>query len=383
MEQAIRHTTDWTFSTLASWLGVSIASLYYANSSSDLLLQVPLNLMILALLWYAIKRPNEHVNTVSVVYFSLIVLLMTLTSTTLVFIHLIMFTAIFCSHFNPVRMIVFVGAILSIYCALNFERWEGNIPWITIIVWSFFCLMNWFVSRRIVESLNVHYQSRQNFKELKATQSVMRAMSAEQERLNLSRELHDTLGHKLTALSINLDFAKRKATSESAETLTLCHELSQELLDQVRDIVSNQRQETSLLRTSLEHVFCATPQLKCQLSLAEQLTFLDQKSSLCLIRFCQEMISNTLKHTQATEIAFDINVCAQQENKSYLVVASAVHNQSEQAIPKRGNGLKGLEERMAMVNGQFTQCIEASQLINKISFPLQVEHNLVGEINHD
>ncbi|TMP64240.1 histidine kinase, partial [Pseudoalteromonas ruthenica] len=98
----------------------------------------------------------------------------------------------------------FVGAILSLYCALSFERWEGNIPWITIIVWSFFCLMNWFVSRRIIESLNVHYQSRQNFKELKATQSVMRAMSAEQERLNLSRELHDTLGHKLTALSINL-----------------------------------------------------------------------------------------------------------------------------------------------------------------------------------
>lgn len=383
MEQAIRHTTDWTHSTLASWLGVSVSSLYYAHSKSTLLLQLPLHLMILALLWFVIKRPNEHVNRASVTYFSLIILLMTLTSTTLVFIHLVMFTAIFCSHLSPARIIAFVGAILSIYCALNFERWEGNIPWITIIVWSFFCLMNWFVSRRIIESLNVHYQSRQNFKELKATQSVMRAMSAEQERLNLSRELHDTLGHKLTALSINLDFAKRKATSESVKTLSLCHELSQELLEQVRDIVSNQRRETSLLRASLEHVFSATPQLKCRLDLAEKLSFLDQKNSLCLIRFCQEMISNTLKHTQATEIAFDINVCAQQENKSYLVVATAIHNQSEQAIPKKGNGLKGLEERMAMVNGQFTQCIEASQLINKITFPLQLAHNLVGEINHD
>lgn len=43
--------------------------------------------------------------------------------------------------------------------------------------------MNWFVSRRIVESLNIHYQSRQNYKELKAAQHMMGAMSAPQEKL--------------------------------------------------------------------------------------------------------------------------------------------------------------------------------------------------------
>ena len=84
---------------------------------------------------------------------------------------------------------------------------------------------------------------------------MMNAMSAEQERLNLSRELHDTLGHKLTALSINLDFAKRKATPELEETLSTCHSLSQELLEEVRFIVSNQRSDPSLLKTSLEQVF--------------------------------------------------------------------------------------------------------------------------------
>lgn len=190
--------------------------------------------------------------------------------------------------------------------------------------------MNWFVSRKIIQSLNIHYQSRQNYKELKATQSIMNAMSAEQERLNLSRELHDTLGHKLTALSINLDFAKRKATAESEENLTLCHSLTQELLDEVRSIVSTQRAEISLLRTSLEQVFKVTPQLACTLNLDKKLSYLNQNDSLCVIRFCQEMISNTLKHTQATEITFNVELKFSDHTGELLdkdtLTATAVHN---------------------------------------------------------
>ncbi|WP_042150860.1 MULTISPECIES: sensor histidine kinase [unclassified Pseudoalteromonas] len=375
MEHTIRHTTDWTYSTIASWLGVTIASLYYANSKMLLIAQIPVHLTILVVLWFVLKRPNDHVNFVSVSYFLLISCLIQLTSTTLVFIHLIMFTAIFSAHFKPLKMIVSVIAILAVYSITNFERWQGDIPWITLIVWAFFCMMNWFVSRKIIESLNVHYQSRQNYKELKATQSMMNAMSAEQERLNLSRELHDTLGHKLTALSINLDFAKRKATPELEETLSTCHSLSQELLEEVRFIVSNQRSDPSLLKTSLEQVFLATPQLKCQLNLNEQLKMLNQDDSLCIIRFCQEMISNTLKHTQATEITFDVCLQSKLIEVESQVIVTAIHNQSEDAIPKPGNGLTGLKERMALIKGQFKQDIKEHRLVNEISFPIKTMTN--------
>jgi len=382
MEHTIRHTTDWTYSTIASWLGVTIACLYYANSQMLLIAQIPVHLMILAVLWFVIKRPNDHVNTVAMTYFLLLVSLMQLSSTTLVFIHLIMFTAIFSAHFSPIKMTFSVMAILAVYTTTNFERWQGDIPWITLIVWTFFCMMNWFVSRKIIQSLNIHYQSRQNYKELKATQSMMNAMSAEQERLNLSRELHDTLGHKLTALSINLDFAKRKATPGLEETLSLCHNLSQELLEEVRDIVSNQRAEASLLKASLEQVFSATPQLKCHLNLADNLSSLNQDDSLCVIRFCQEMISNTLKHTQATDISFDIYLQSQDDDGKKTIkntiITTAVHNQSEKVIPKSGNGLMGLKERMILINGEFKQEIRENRLINKISFPIKkITHRTV------
>ncbi|PAJ73116.1 histidine kinase [Pseudoalteromonas sp. NBT06-2] len=376
MENTIRHTTDWTYSTIASWLGVTIASLYYANSQILLIAQIPVHLMILAVLWFVIKRPNDQVNIVALTYFLLIVSLMQLSTTSLVFIHLIMFTAIFSAHFSPIKMICSVIAILATYSITNFDRWQGDIPWVTLIVWAFFCLMNWFVSRKIIQSLNIHYQSRQNYKELKATQSIMNAMSAEQERLNLSRELHDTLGHKLTALSINLDFAKRKATAESEENLTLCHSLTQELLDEVRSIVSTQRAEISLLRTSLEQVFKVTPQLACTLNLDKKLSYLNQNDSLCVIRFCQEMISNTLKHTQATEITFNVELKFSDHTGELLdkdtLTATAVHNQSEYVLSKPGNGLMGLKERIMLMNGKFKQEIIENRLVNEISFPIQL-----------
>ncbi|NOU50020.1 histidine kinase [Pseudoalteromonas sp. JBTF-M23] len=369
MEQTIRHTTDWTYSTIASWLGVTIACFYYTNVQLNIWMQIPIHLALLGLLWFIIKRPNDYVDQAACAYFVLLVLLMQLTTTSLVFIHLVMFTAIFSAHFPAGKMLLCVITILTAYSMTHWQRWEGDIPWVTLLVWFFFSVMNWFVSRRIVESLNIHYQSKQNYKELKATQSLVTAMGAEQERLSLSRELHDTLGHKLTALSINLDFAKRQASSESIEAISLCHSLSQEILEEVREIVSKQRQKNTLLNDSLHQVFAATPQLICTLSISDELGTLTQQQSICVVRFCQEMISNTLKHTKATEIQFNVQVKQSSDNTPWLI-ASALHNQKELKRPKPGNGLKGLDERLQLLSGSFKQYICEDRLFSEISFPL-------------
>ncbi len=371
MEATIKHTTDWHFSTIASWLGVTIACAYYANNGIDLLLQLPISGAILALLFYVLKAPNSHVNIVAVLYFLLIVSLIQVTSTSLVFIHLVMFSAIFSPHFALPKVLAFVVLTLLTYSFTHYARWNGEIPWVMFIVWFFFCTMNWFVSKRIVESLNMHYQSRQNYKELKATQQMMGAMHAAQERQHLSRELHDSLGHKLTALSINLDFAKRTAPPQIQETIANCHLLSQQVLDEVRAIVSEQRRDKALLKQALESIFALTPQLSCQLHMNDEVERLPQDYALCVIRFCQEMISNTLKHTKASEIAFDITVYKKGEQT--VLEANAQHNQNEQQLPKPGNGLAGLKERMSHFQGSFEQHLDKQTLVSTITIPITTE----------
>ncbi|WP_064435539.1 sensor histidine kinase [Pseudoalteromonas neustonica] len=364
----IRHTTDWRFSTLASWLGVTSACAYYANSELALLLQGGVSGAILALLFYVLKQPNKHVYIIALTYFLLTLGLMQLTSTSLVFLHLVMFTATFSPHFSLPKILCAVVSAMVVYGATHYTRWEASVPWVTFVVWFFFCVMNWFVSRRIVESLNMHYQSRQNYKELKATQQMMGAMSAAQERQNISRELHDSLGHKLTALSINLDFAKRTANPETVETLTRCHQLSQEVLEEVREIVSTQRNNKTILKNALEALCALTPNLQCDLQLDTQTEQLPQDYGLCVLRFCQEMISNTLKHTQANHITLSAKVT--HIDQQTQLIAQAYNNQPETELPKQGNGLAGLKERMAQYNGDFTQYIEQGVLINTIALPL-------------
>ncbi|MFC3033949.1 sensor histidine kinase [Pseudoalteromonas fenneropenaei] len=368
MQQAVQHTMDWRLSTLASWLVVTIACLFFSSLDVLTALQVPLHLLILGLLWWVIKAPNQYIVPAAIGYFVLIAGLLPLTQTSLVLIHLVMFTSLFSVHFRPLMMVLSVALMLGLYSAINLSYWQGNIPWLTLGIWGGFALVNGIVSRRFVESLNMHYQSRQNYKELKATQSMMAAMSAEQERLAISRELHDSLGHKLTALAINFDFLKRTAPADLQSNVANCHALSQEILAEVRQIVTAQRQDIGLLKSSLQPILTAVPNLQAQLNLAPELEHVGQEQALCLIRFCQEMLSNTLKHTQATQITFSLSLAhndGQQE-----IVATAVHNHKEQTLPKFGNGLKGLSERLNMLQGTFRQQLVDDKLLSEIRMPL-------------
>ncbi|OUL59310.1 histidine kinase [Pseudoalteromonas ulvae] len=366
MDTPIRHNTDWRFSTLTSWLAATGACAYYADSFLNLTILLGINVCILPLLLYVIKHPNKHVLPMAGCYFLLILCLLPFTSTSLVFIHLVMFTAVFSPHFALSRFVMAILGAMLVYGACHYDTWQGDIPWLMFIVWFFFCVTNWFISRKIVESLNMHYQSRQNYKELQATQQMMSAMSAKQERRAISRELHDSLGHKLTALSVNLDFAKRTAPTDLQTMLINCHQISQDVLEEVRDIVSTQREDKALLKEVIESICALTPNLKAHINIDKDSAYMSQDSTLCVIRFCQEMLSNTLKHTHATEITFNVTL----EEQHTMLSAEAFHNQPETVLPKPGNGLTGLAERVAQFNGHFTQAIENQVLINTINLPL-------------
>src|SRR5437868_4714479 len=77
--------------------------------------------------------------------------------------------------------------------------------------------------------------------ELLATRALLAERSRLDERLRIARDLHDTLGHHLTALSLQLEVASRVENEKVAEHVDQAHAITRLLLGDVRNVVSELR----------------------------------------------------------------------------------------------------------------------------------------------
>ena len=90
-------------------------------------------------------------------------------------------------------------------------------------------------------------------RQLKATQGLLNEAVKQGERVRIARNIHDLLGHHLTALTINLQVAARKSNGESKESIEQCHQLAKLLLSDVREAVSDIRDKSKIdLQTSIQ-----------------------------------------------------------------------------------------------------------------------------------
>src|SRR5947208_1289658 len=71
--------------------------------------------------------------------------------------------------------------------------------------------------------------------------ALLAANSRTAERLRISRELHDVFGHRLAALSLNLEAASRVAHVDRSRFVDRAHDGAKALLHDVREVVSNLR----------------------------------------------------------------------------------------------------------------------------------------------
>lgn len=79
--------------------------------------------------------------------------------------------------------------------------------------------------------------------QLLATQQLLAGAVSAAERLRIARDLHDAIGHHLTAINLYLDLATRQAGGQVVESLQTSRQLAQRLLAEVRAVVSVERQD--------------------------------------------------------------------------------------------------------------------------------------------
>ncbi|TLX47931.1 two-component system sensor protein [Pseudoalteromonas phenolica] len=198
--------------------------------------------------------------------------------------------------------------------------------------------------------------------ELLATQHLLAEANKQSERTRIARDLHDLLGHHLTALTINLQVASHLTEGEAKDKVLQCHQLSKLLLSDVREAVSTLRDNQQLdLLTALKTLHA--PGLKIVLNVKDQLSVEDLQIAETILRCCQEALTNTLRHSKATAIFITLTV----DNSHYHLTIQ--DNGSAPLHINMGNGLKGMKERVEQLNGRFSLSTSANVLAYDIVLP--------------
>ena len=183
--------------------------------------------------------------------------------------------------------------------------------------------------------------------ELLATRQLLGEGARAEERLRLSRELHDVAGHKLTALKMQLALQARQAPSAAA--IAECERLADEVLADIRSVVGTLRQHEGVdLQQALRALDPRLPRPTVRFELDPAVRVADMPRAEALLRSAQEGLTNALRHSGAAQV----RVCLQRGRDGIeLGVEDDGRGRAAQIAP--GNGLRGLRERLSEVGGRL------------------------------
>lgn len=183
--------------------------------------------------------------------------------------------------------------------------------------------------------------------ELRATRALLAESSRMSERLRISRELHDLLGHHLTALSLNLEVAGHLTEGKAQEHVKQSHTLAKLLLTDVREAVSEMREDGAIeLGAAIRTLAEGVPALDIHLDLPEPFLIEDSERAQILLRCAQEIITNAVRHAGGSTLSLRFI----REPKQLRIEARDDGQGVDLLEP--GNGLRGMRERLAHCGGQ-------------------------------
>ncbi len=184
--------------------------------------------------------------------------------------------------------------------------------------------------------------------ELRATRALLAESSRMSERVRISRELHDLLGHHLTALSLNLEVASHLSSGKVQEHVRQAHTLAKLLLTDVREAVSQLRDEGSVeLAGALHTLVEGVPALDIRLDVPEQFTLDDPERAHVVLRCAQEIITNAVRHAGASRLDLSFSRVGGE-----LRIQARDNGRGADGIAP-GHGLRGMRERLAAYGGSI------------------------------
>ena len=203
----------------------------------------------------------------------------------------------------------------------------------------------------------------------------------EEERKNLSRELHDHVAQVLTGLRMELGRLERISGAFDARVgpaVAECKKLVDDMFRTVRNLALGLRPsmlDDFGLQAALEwHVrdFMGRYAIGVELKMDGDFDALPDKHRTCVYRVVQEAMTNCVRHAHAKSI--QVSVTAQRSQLHVSVTDDGVG--LDPARRRNGLGLRGIEERVKELEGTMTISPEAASgttLAIRLPLPSLVE----------
>ncbi len=182
--------------------------------------------------------------------------------------------------------------------------------------------------------------------ELKATREILAESREIAERARISRELHDLLGHHLTALSLSLEAARYHSEGAARQQVERSQELTKLLLSDVREAVRSIRvQATVDMSRVLAPLIVDIVRPHVHLEVPHGLTVNDPERAQALVRCVQEIVTNSVRHARAENLWIEIS-----EDEAGFRVVGRDDGQGSRSL-RLGQGLTGMRERLGTLGG--------------------------------
>lgn len=205
--------------------------------------------------------------------------------------------------------------------------------------------------RRAQEQLSLAH------KQLREYALQIEDLAAVQERNRIAREIHDSLGHALTTLNVQLQTALKLWQHDPAQAkpfLEQAQQLGKVAMQEVRqsvhalrtDVVAEEPLEQAI--TALVEEFGRSVGIEISTRIELQ-TALPAQMAKTIYRVVQESLTNIYKHAEATSVRLDLQQVANQIHLSITDNGCGFQPQTKTG----GFGLHSMQERITALHGSF------------------------------
>ncbi|MBI3526286.1 MAG: response regulator [Betaproteobacteria bacterium] len=201
---------------------------------------------------------------------------------------------------------------------------------------------------------------------LKKSEENLRALAArlqlvrEEERVRISREIHDELGQALTGLKMEINAVMNQLPRDEMNLAAKVEpalgqidgiiQIVRRIASGLRPVVLDQLGLTAAIEWQTKE-FLKRTGIRCELSLSGEVPALDQERSTAAFRIFQELLTNVARHARATRVEIEMRL------ESDTLILSVNDNgkgiASTLVQSPKSLGLLGMRERILPFGGSM------------------------------